>query len=162
MALSILLPLLPLLSFLTPISAQSSGTFTIDASNPSSGSGCIIIAQVASLSTPNVLTALIPICPSTAGEYASGDLTVSWPLTTSGDGASSSLAIYGELTSTTGGVKAGCVTSLSQMQAMYLLGRSLEWRNDVEEVYDNTAGGFLLDPTTYNEIPWYVEVAELL
>jgi hypothetical protein len=137
-----------LTSFVPLATAQSSGSFTIDSTSTTNGTGCIFIAQVASLGSPLVLTALQPICPSDT-------VTVSWPLTSSGDGASSSLAVYAELTSAEqGGVTAGCVTDLSQMQAMYLLGRSLEWRNDKEQVYDNTAGGYLLDSTSYQPILW--------
>lgn len=89
---------------------------------------------------------MIPICPD------SGDTAIAWPLTTSGDGASSSIAIYAHTAATDGGVSVGCVMGLSQMQAMYLLGRDLRWGDSAGTLYDNTAGGNLLDPTTYATI----------
>ena len=132
--LTILVPML--------VNAQSSGTMTVTAT----GSGCVILAQIATLSTPFVLTQAVPICPGTSN-------TVNWPLSSGGDGASSSLAIYASIT---GGTSPGCVTHLTQMQAMYLLGRSLEWREADNQLFDNTAGGFIVDPTSYQPIVWYV------
>lgn len=145
---------LSLLPFAHP---QSSGTITLAVTPPSSSNlneGCIILAQVASLSSPSVLTRLTPICPSTAGDTASSPQSIAWPLSSAGDGAASSMAIYAGMK----GGAPGCVTSLSQMQAMYLLGRDLEWRDDKSELYDNTSDGFLLDPVTFQQIPWYVLV----
>lgn len=40
------------------------------------------------------------------------------------------------------------------MQAMYLLGRDLEWRMDVNQMYDNTQGGFIVDPTSFEPVTW--------
>ena len=42
--------------------------------------------------------------------------------------------------------------ALSQMQAMYLLGRSLEWRSG--GLWDNTESGFVLDPDSYAQLTW--------
>lgn len=152
--LSLLLALLPL-SF-----AQSSGTIHLNASAPASQSksaGCIILAQIASLSSPNILTSMVPICPPSTGEYATkpaNGLAIDWPLTTGGDGAASSLAIYGKITGGVSGATAGCVMGLSQMQAQYLLGRTLEWNNDLNELWDHTQNGFLRDPTSFDVITW--------
>ncbi|AGV14536.1 cell wall surface anchor protein, variant [Cryptococcus neoformans var. grubii H99] len=130
------------LLFIIPLAlAQSSGTI-----NLSSTQACVIVAQIASLSSPKAISAMIPICPD------SGDTAIAWPLTTSGDGASSSIAIYAHTAATDGGVSVGCVMGLSQMQAMYLLGRDLRWGDSAGTLYDNTAGGNLLDPTTYATI----------
>ena len=140
------------------VTAQSSGTFTLNVTSPSSSSnGCIILAQVASLSKPSVLTAMTPICPSSTGDMASQPttgMTIDWPLSASGDGASSALAIYAQVTGTGDSATAGCVMSLTQMQAMYLLGRKLNWDDSVGEVWDYTAGGYLVDPETYQTIQW--------
>ena len=152
--LSILFPLLPL------ILAQSSGTISLNVSELSSHSataGCIVLAQVASLSTPLVLTEMVPVCPSTAGVYASEPdtgMSITWPLTTGGDGAASSMAIYAQVTGSGGSVTAGCVTDLSQMQAMYLLGRDLDWNNDESQLWDFTSNGWLRDPSSFNVITW--------
>jgi hypothetical protein len=51
----------------------------------------------------------------------------------------------------------GCVMGLSQMQAMYLLGRDLEWRSD--GIYDSGESGLVRDPTNFNVITWYVRFA---
>lgn len=132
------------LLFVTPLAlAQSSGIIKF-----SSTSACIIVAQIASLSSPSTISAMMPICPD------SDDTAIAWPLTTNGDGASSSIAIYAHTTATDGGVSVGCVMGLSQMQAMYLLGRDLTWNDSAGTLYDNTAGGNLLDPTTYATITW--------
>jgi hypothetical protein len=102
--------------------------------------GYIIIAQIANLGNPFVLTELLPVCPATAGTLASiSPMSFEWPLASAGDGAASSIAFYGKVNSTGGGSAADCVIPLStlvsftllirdQQQAMYLLGRSLEWR----------------------------------
>jgi len=152
--LSILTTLLPL------IRAQSSGTIYINASDPASHSpsaGCIVLAQVASLSTPSVITRMIPVCPATAGTYASEPATgmsLPWPVTNGGDGASSSMAVYAQVTPNGGVATAGCVMGLSQMQSMYLLGRTLDWNNGQSQMWDYNAQGWLRDPTTFNVITW--------
>jgi hypothetical protein len=158
-------------------SAGSSGTITFHVDPPTDGSpteGCIIIAQVNNLGSPLSLTQLVPVCPSSAGTYASADpLSVDWPLTDTGVGSSSSLAIYGQVTASGGGATAGCVMSMGesnpvysvarplmmltdQMQAMYLLGRSLTWTT-ADVLYDNTVNGTVSDPVTYKPVTWYVE-----
>jgi len=145
-----------LAAFLPLILAQSSGTIYLNVSDPASRSptaGCIILAQVASLSTPSILTQMVPICPSTAGTYASEPdtgMSITWPLTTGGDGAASSMAIYAQMT----GGTAKCVMSLSQMQAQYLLGRDLDWNNGQSRMWDYSNKGWLRDPTTFNVIGW--------
>ena len=42
--------------------------------------------------------------------------------------------------------------ALSQMQAMYLLGRQLEWRSD--GLWDNSEQGLVRDPDSFNVITW--------
>ncbi|WVO14331.1 hypothetical protein L204_101963 [Cryptococcus depauperatus] len=121
--------------------AQSSGTIKV-----SSPSSCIIIAQIASLSSPNAISAMVPICAD------SGDVSVNWPISSAGDGSSSSIAVYAKTSATEGGVSIGCVLSMSQMQAMYLLGRDLKWDDSTGTLYDNTAGGKVSDPTTYQPV----------
>ncbi len=138
--------------------AQSSGQWTITATDTSSATtGCIILAQVHELSIPDILTSMIPICPSSAGTFASSPATgetISWPFSPNGDGAASSLAVYAQLTGNGNTATAGCVMSLSEMQVMYILGRSLKWDNTLDEMYDNTAGGYLVDPTSFLPITW--------
>lgn len=118
--------------------AQSSGTLTL-----SSTSGCIVLSQVASLSTPYSLTQSLPICPGSPA-------TVTWPLSSGGNGAASNMAIYANINNGS----PGCVMALSQMQAMYLLGRSLEWRAD--GLWDNGEQGLIRDPTSFSVITWSV------
>jgi hypothetical protein len=131
--------LLSALMAATAAVAQSTGTISLSVT----GSGCIILGQVASLGNPLVITKSVPIC---GGSKES----IGWPLTDAGDGAASSLAIYSQIS----GKTPGCVLSLSQMQAMYLLGRDLEWRMDVNQMYDNTQGGFIVDPTSFEPVTW--------
>ncbi len=157
----LLIRLVSLATFSPLILAQSSGTIYLNASNPSSGSptaGCVILGQLAVLSTPHILTAMVPICPSTAGDLASEPLTgmpITWPLTTGGDGAASAMAIYAGITESDDGKStARCVMNLSQMQAMYLLGRDLDWNNDQNQLWDYTANGWLRDTSKYNVITW--------
>ena len=139
-----LLPLLALSSGLSPTWAQSSGTITLTAT----GSGCVIVAQAATLGTPFVLTKMMAICPK------DGKRTINWPFTTAGDGSSSGMLFYSQLSTSGSSSTPGCVLSLSQMQAMYCLGRDLEFRGDAQDIYDNTAGGFLMDPTSFQPIVW--------
>ena len=145
MARLLYLPILlaSLLSCLLHTSAQSSGTITV-----SSPGSCIIIGQAATLGTPFVLTEMVSVCPQ------DGTKTIDWPLTTSGDGSSSDMVFYAQLSTSGSTTTPGCVLTLTQMQAMYCLGRSLQWKSDVNEVYDNTAGGILVDPTSYQPIVW--------
>ncbi|KAK1928023.1 hypothetical protein DB88DRAFT_480097 [Papiliotrema laurentii] len=127
-----------LLLSLTPFGAfaQSSGTFTL-----STSSGCIVLSQVATLTSPYSITQSRPICPG-------GGATINWPLTSGGNGAASSLAIYAGFQ----GSAPGCMMPLSQMQAMYILGRMLEWRAD--GIWDSTANGLLRDPTSFEVLTW--------
>ena len=73
-------------------------------------------------------------------------------MSSGGDGSSSSMAIYGQ----SAGTSAGCVMSLSQMQAMYLLGRALKWDNQQNELWDETAAGYVSDPKSFAVVTWYV------
>lgn len=86
---------------------------------------------------------MTPICPGSSS-------SVNWPLTNNGNGAGSSMAFYGNIKNG----KPSCVMSLSQMQAMYLLGRDLEWRGS--ELWDNTQGGPVSDPSSFQPLGWYV------
>lgn len=83
---------------------------------------------------------------------------VQWPLSTDGDGAGSSLAIYADLPVGDGTTHPGCVMVLTQMQVAYLLGRELQWNTNLGQVWDFTGGGFLLDPAEFNTMTWYVLV----
>jgi len=60
------------------------------------------------------------------------------------------MAIYANFN----GDSPGCVMPLSQMQAMYLLGRGLEWRND--GIFDAAEDGLIRDPENFNVITWLV------
>ena len=132
-----MLPFLALSALVLPLAAaQSSGTLTLGTS-----SGCIVLSQVATLSTPFSLTQSKPIC-------GDSPISVDWPLTSNGNGAASSMAIYANFD----GGSPGCVMALSQMQAMYLLGRQLEWRSD--GLWDNSAQGLVRDPDSFNVITW--------
>lgn len=134
-----MLPLIALLALFPLAYAQSSGVITIK----NAGSSCIVIAQVANLNSPPVLTSLHPLCPD------SGTAALDWPLTSDGDGAASGLAIYGDVN----GGSPGCVMAMSQMQAMYLLGRNVEWRGG-NQLWDNTASGYISDPSTFQPVSW--------
>ncbi|OCF42649.1 hypothetical protein I317_03508 [Kwoniella heveanensis CBS 569] len=80
---------------------------------------------------------MAPVCPD------SGGTSILWPLSEGGDGASSSIGIYAQFN----GGSPGCVISMSQMQAMFILGRNLTWQTD-GTLYDETAGETLVDPVT--------------
>lgn len=100
---------------------------------------------------------MVPVCPSTAGNVASTPetgMSISWPLSNAGIGAASSMAVYAQVAESNGKATSGCVVNLSQMQAMYLLGRDLNWNNDHNKVWDYTAGGWLRDPQGFNELTW--------
>jgi hypothetical protein len=142
--------------------AQSPGTFTMNVTTHSTGapgSGCIILAQIATLSAPNTITAMKPICPPTAPNPSTqGGEVIPWPLSADGDGAASDLAIYGNLPGGDGDTwKPGCVMMVNQRQVSYLLGRNLEWISDTGQVLDMTGGGYLLDTeNNYARMIWYV------
>ena len=153
--------LLPLLSLLPSLAlAQSGGTWHMNVTSPNptgAGSGCVILAQIATLTAPNTITAMKPVCPKSAPNPAPpGGETVSWPLSTDGDGAGSSLAIYADLPVGDGTTHPKCVMVLSQMQVAYLLGRELQWNTNLGQVWDFTDGGFLLEPVEYHTMTWYV------
>jgi hypothetical protein len=99
-----------------------------------------------------------PICPLTApNPSAADDQQVEWPLSSDGDGAESSLAIFGDLPGGDGDTsRPGCIMKLSQMQVAYLLGRDLQWDSSVGEVWDFTGVGTLLDPLSFAIMKWYV------
>jgi len=141
--------------------AQSPGTWTMNVTTHSTGapgSGCIILAQIATLSAPHTITAMKPICPPTApNPTQQGGEVVPWPMSADGDGASSDMAIYGNLPGGDGETwKPGCVMMVTQRQVTYLLGRSLEWVSDIGQVNDLTGKGYLLDPVTFFRMSWYV------
>jgi len=46
--------------------------------------------------------------------------------------------------------------ALSQMQAMYLLGRGLEWQSG--GLWDSGENGLVRDPENFNVIIWYVSL----
>ncbi|WVF68235.1 hypothetical protein IAT40_003000 [Kwoniella sp. CBS 6097] len=119
---------------LAATSSVSQSTGTIILSSPQS---CIILAQVATLQSPRTITAMVPVCPE------AGASSIPWPLSEGGDGASSSIGIYGQLN----GGSPGCVINMSQMQAMFILGRNLTWEGN-GTLYDETAGVTLVDPVT--------------
>ena len=160
-----LLSILPLL-FLLPASAQNTGQWNMNASIPLSNpatSGCIILAQLTN-STPPVLQALQPICPSTSTvptNPATG-ASVHWPLANNaadGDSLASQLLIYGQVEHRAERTdlhmaQAGCVMRLSADQAQYLLGRSLTWNNGLQELWDNTGDGFVLNPEGNARAAW--------
>jgi hypothetical protein len=142
-----------------PALAQLTGTWTMNVTTHSTGapgSGCIILAQIATLSSPNTITAMKPICPPTAPNPSQqGGEAVPWPLSADGDGPESWMAIYGNLPGGDGQTwKPGCVMMVSQQQVAYLLGRTLEWDADTGRVKDLTDMGWLLDPVTYAQMTW--------
>lgn len=154
---SIFLALVSLLPSLTL--AQSGGTWHMNVTAPSSGAGpgCIILAQIASLTSTNTITAMKPICPkSSPNPPPLGGETVTWPISTDGDGAASSLAIYADIPLGDGTVKPGCAMILSQKQVAYILGRDLLWNSNLGQVWDFTGDGFLLEPVDYATMTWYV------
>ncbi|KAL7425186.1 hypothetical protein Q5752_000874 [Cryptotrichosporon argae] len=120
---------------------MSSGTWTMS----NAGSGCLILSQLANVTETGTITAMVPVCAS------AGAVTVSWPFSTDGDGDASSLLIYGDVAEDSTGASAGCVVALSEMQVMYILGRTLTWETD-GTIYDSTAGGYLSDSSTYATI----------
>lgn len=154
-----LLGVLPLLCLLSVVRAQFSGTWHLNVTTRNSGvpgSGCIVLAQIATLSAPNTITAMKPICPPTApNPSADGGEAVIWPLSADGDGDVSSLAVYGDLP---GGeddpMRPGCVMFLEQMQVAYILGRDLQWDSTRGQMMDLTGKGALLDPKSFATMIW--------
>ena len=140
--------LLPLLPFLVALGVKAdgdgSGSWTMTAS-----SGCVILAEIDDTASPQSITAMIPICTGATS-------TVNWPFSSGGLGVKSNMAIYAGLTASGGGSAPGCYMSLENMQVEYLLSRDLKWDTSVNELWDNTAGGYLLDSTTYAVMGWYV------
>ena len=112
-------------------------------------SGCVILAEIDDTASPQSITAMIPICTGATS-------TVNWPFSSGGLGVKSNMAIYAGLTASGGGSAPGCYMSLENMQVEYLLSRDLKWDTSVNELWDNTAGGYLLDSTTYAVMGWYV------
>jgi len=163
-----LLSLLSLLAVLQGTSAQNTGHWTMNASTPESNpsaSGCVILAQLTD-TTPPILQALAPICPSTSTvpTNPSDGMSVRWPLAANagdGEGLKSQLLIYGQVAHKTERTdihmaQAGCVMKLSADQAQYMLGRSLTWNNGLQELWDNTGNGFVLNPEGNARAAWYV------
>lgn len=138
--------------------AQSGGTFKMNVTVPADtngGSGCVVLAQIATLTAPDTITAMKPVCPRSApNPPPRGGETVQWPLSTDGDGAGSSLAIYGQIPVGDGRTHPRCVMVLSQMQVAYLLGRELQFNNNLDQIWDFTGSGFLLDPESWSTMAW--------
>lgn len=131
-------------SILTFGSILLSLPFVTAASITFSTSECIVIAQAALSSSPGTLTQSTPLCPGSSK-------TIDWPLTSGGDGAGSFLAIYAAFN----GNSPGCVLAMNSEQSGYLAGRSLDWRKE-RQLWDNTAGGLLLDTATWQPLSWSV------
>jgi hypothetical protein len=151
--------LFSILLLLSPARAQFDGTWHLNVTTRDSGApgaGCIILAQIATLSAPDTITAMKPICPPTApNPSVDGGEAVSWPLSEDGDGALSSLVVYGDLPGGDGDpMRPGCVMFLEQMQVAYLLGRDLQWISTLGEMYDLTSKGSLRDPKSYGNMVW--------
>jgi len=87
---------------------------------------------------------------------------VHWPLANNaadGDSLASQLLIYGQVEHRAERTdlhmaQAGCVMRLSADQAQYLLGRSLTWNNGLQELWDNTGDGFVLNPEGNARAAW--------
>ena len=149
--------------------AQQAGQWTMNASTPQTDpatTGCVILAQLTSTTTPPTLQAFYPICPSTTPVPTNPftGATVHWPLSANagdGQGIASDLLIYAQVTHKADRTdvrmaQAGCVMRLGSDQAQYLLGRSLTWNNNLQELWDNTGNGFILTPDNSATLAWYV------
>jgi hypothetical protein len=117
---------------------------SIPSTSPST-TGCSVLAQLTLTGTNPVIQAMFPICPS--GTLYPSDpstgATVNWPLSADGTGAASQMVIYGQMTHVTDRTdvymaQAGCALGLTVDQVQYLLGRSLTWNNNLQELWDNT------------------------
>jgi hypothetical protein len=153
--------ILPVLLLAGQAVAQLGGSWNIKVSTRDSGAagaGCIILAQLATLSAPNTITAMKPVCPPTAPNPSpEGGQVVDWPLSEDGDGAVSDLAVYGDLPGGDGDTsKPGCVMMFTQRQVAYLWGRDLLWNSTMGAMWDNTDEGYLLDPHSFARMTWYV------
>ena len=151
-----------LLPFVT--SQQSPGTWTMNATIPTANhanSGCLVLAQLTLSTNPPIIQAMMPICPNAVDASHPGTI-VTWPIAENageGQGVASSMAIYADVQSDsdrTGlyDARAGCVMSVSTNQVQYLLGRSLTWENDLEELWDGASRGFVLDGLSGGALTW--------
>lgn len=131
------LPLLFLLFSLHPTLISAAGTITL-----SSPSECIVLAQIDPSS--NTYTAGRPICPG------AGASAIQWPLSGSGAGQASSMAIYANFN----GGAPGCAMGISPAQAGYLEGRTLEWKGAEDQMWDATSAGLLLNTDTWAPMGW--------
>lgn len=158
--------LLPQFALLTLVMAQyqSPGSWVMNASIPSTNinsSGCVILAQLTLTSFIPILQAMAPVCPASNGQV-SPSVTVHWPIAKNpndGEGTSSSLAIYGNVLSQGGqsgpyDSEASCVMEIKTQQVQYLLGRSSTWDNTLQELYDDTAQGYVMNGTTGPALAW--------
>jgi hypothetical protein len=50
--------------------------------------------------------------------------------------------------------QAGCVMPLSEDQVSYILGRSLTWNNNLQQLWDNTGNGFVMGGLDSGAITW--------
>lgn len=153
--------ILPALILAGQAVAQLGGSWNIKVTTRDSGgagAGCIILAQLSTLSAPNTITAMKPICPPTAPNPSpEGGQAVNWPLSEDGDGDASDLAVYGDLPGGDGDTtKPGCVMMITQRQVAYLWGRDLQWNSSMGAMFDNTDGGYLVDPVSYARMTWCV------
>lgn len=156
-----LISLLALLAlpFASAQGVDTPDSWTINASTPLSNpttSGCAILAQLSS-TEPLTLQALLPLCP--AGTPAASDpptgITIPWPIVAieGVDASKLKLAIYGDIAHKADRTdiymaQAGCVMELSAEQIGYLYGRSLTWNNNLQELWDNTGNGFVMQGMT--------------
>ena len=107
------------------------------------GSGCVIIGQISGNASPNTLERATPLCPGETRDIA-------WPLTSAGLGDGSHFGLYANIQDG----KPSCVVGLSPEQIGYLSGRSLEWREQENLLFDVQADGELLNTDTWEAIVW--------
>lgn len=138
---------------------------SIPMTNPGS-SGCVILAQLTLSTSPPILQGMVPICPPSVNTTV-GEATVYWPIAANagdGDGTRSGLEIYAQVLPSLGqtgpyNAKAGCVMQFSTYQVQYLLGRSLTWDNQLQELYDDTAQGFTMQGPEGGALTWSVSMS---
>ena len=153
---------LPLLVLVT--SQQSPGSWTMNATFPTASpatAGCLVLAQLTLSITPPIIQAMMPICPNAIDATTPGTI-ITWPIADNagvGQGVASSMAIYADVQSNSDrkglyDARAGCVMSVSTNQVQYLLGRSLTWNNDLEELWDVVGHGPVMDGLKGGALTW--------
>lgn len=168
MSLQFLLSLLSVLAVgVVAQDAMQATSWSVNASVPQtnpSTSGCMIFAQITSPDKDPVIQALHPICP-TGTPHASDPSTgvkIEWPLKKLADGtegAPGQLVLYGNVVHKEDRTdvymaQAGCVMPLSEDQVSYILGRSLTWNNNLQQLWDNTGNGFVMGGLDSGAITW--------